>query len=251
MNNSLIFYCILAILIGEFILATVLNYLNSRRFKNPVPKDLEDVYNTEEYQKSQSYKLTNYRFEILTSTFSLVLVLGFLIFGGFGWVDNLVSRFTQNSIIQALSFFGIIMIGSDILSTPFSYYQTFVIEEKFGFNKTTSKTFILDKLKGWLMIVVLGSIILSLVIWFFQWAGTSFWIYTWGLVAVFTLFINLFYSKLIVPLFNKQEPLEGGSLKEKIESYAANVGFELNNIFVINGSKRSTQPTCLGVFPSG
>ena len=133
------------------------------------------------------------------------------------------------------------MLGSDILNTPFSYYQTFVIEEKFGFNKTTHKTFLIDKLKQWAMTIIIGGGILSLVIWFFQWASTNFWLYTWGLITIFILFMNLFYSKLIVPLFNKQEPLEEGSLKEKIEQYATNVGFDLQHIFVINGSKRSTK----------
>ncbi len=241
MSHTFIFYCILAILIGDFLLSTVLNYLNAKKFRDPVPEDVEDVYNTEEYEKSQDYKLTNYKFGIVTSTFSLVLIIGFLIFGGFGYVDNLVRDWTNNQIIQALLFFGIIMIGSDFLGTPLSYYQTFVIEEKFGFNNTTKSTFILDKIKSWLMTIVIGGVILSLVIWFYQWSGKNFWVYTWILVALFTVFMNLFYSKLIVPLFNKQEPLERGSLKQKIESYASNVGFELNNIFVINGSKRSTK----------
>lgn len=241
MDKSLVFYCILFILIGEFILATVMNYLNAKRFKDPIPKDLSDVYNTEEYVKSQDYKLTNYKFGIFTSIFSLTLILLFLFFGGFAWVDNIAQSQSENIIIQALIFFGIIMIGSDILNIPFSYYQTFIIEEKFGFNKTSKATFFVDKLKQWAMTVVVGGGILSMVIWFFQWAGTNFWLYTWALVAVFTLFMNLFYSKLIVPLFNKQEPLEAGSLKEKIENYAAQVGFDLQNIFVINGSKRSTK----------
>ena len=241
MDKSLVFYCILFILIGEFILATVMNYLNAKRFKDPIPKDLSDVYNTEEYAKSQDYKLTNYKFGIFTSIFSLTLILLFLFFGGFAWVDNIAQSQSENIIIQALIFFGIIMIGSDILNIPFSYYQTFIIEEKFGFNKTSKATFFVDKLKQWAMTVVVGGGILSLVIWFFQWAGTNFWLYTWALVAVFTLFMNLFYSKLIVPLFNKQEPLEAGSLKEQIENYAAQVGFDLKNIFVINGSKRSTK----------
>lgn len=241
MDKSLVFYCILFILIGEFILATVMNYLNAKRFKDPIPKDLSDVYNTEEYAKSQDYKLTNYKFGIFTSIFSLTLILLFLFFGGFAWVDNIAQSQSENIIIQALIFFGFIMIGSDILNIPFSYYQTFIIEEIFGFNKTSKATFFVDKLKQWAMTVVVGGGILSLVIWFFQWAGTNFWLYTWALVAVFTLFMNLFYSKLIVPLFNKQEPLEAGSLKEKIENYAAQVGFDLQNIFVINGSKRSTK----------
>ncbi|WP_291960040.1 M48 family metallopeptidase [Maribacter sp.] len=241
MDNTIVFYCILFILIAEFILATVMNYLNAQRFKDPIPEDLKDVYNAEEYEKSQAYKLTNYKFGVFTSVFSLVLILSFLLLGGFNYVDNIAQNQTDSIILQALIFFGIIMIGSDFINIPFSYYQTFVIEEKFGFNKTTKTTFLTDKLKQWAMTIIVGSIILSLVIWFFQWAGTSFWLYTWALIAIFTLFMNLFYSKLIVPLFNKQKPLEAGTLKEKIEAYAAQVGFDLQNIFVINGSKRSTK----------
>lgn len=241
MDTRLIFYCIIGILLSEYILATTLNFLNAKRFRDSIPEELSDVYSSEEYRKSQEYKWTNYRFGILTSTFSILLILSILIFGGFGWIDNLVFNLTGNSTLQSLVFFGIIMIGSDLLNTPFSYYQTFVIEEKFGFNKTTIKTFITDKLKGWVMIIVFGGGIVAMVLWFFEWMGTSFWLYTWGLITIFTVFMNLFYSKLIVPLFNKQEPLEEGSLKTKIESYAKNVGFELKNIFVINGSKRSTK----------
>jgi len=241
MDQTIVFYCILFILIGEFILATVMNYLNAKRFKDPIPTEVADVFNAEEYKKSQAYKLTNYKFGIITSVFSLVLILAFLLFGGFAWVDQVAQNISNNSIVQALIFFGIIMIGSDILNLPFSYYQTFVIEEKFGFNKTTKATFFIDKLKQWLMTIIVGGIILSLILLFFQWAGTNFWLYTWALITIFTLFMNLFYSKLIVPLFNKQEPLEAGSLKSKIENYAAEVGFDLQNIFVINGSKRSTK----------
>jgi len=240
-NDSLVFICIISILIGEYLLATILNYLNSKHFNDPIPEGLRDIYNTEEYEKSQAYKKTNYRFGLWTSTFSLLLILCFLLFGGFRLVDNFVTARFDAPLLQALLFFGIIMIGSDILSTPFAYYQTFVIEEKFGFNKTTVKTFFLDKLKSWGMIIVLGGVILSLVFKFYEWAGTNFWWYTWILIAAFTLFMNLFYSKLIVPLFNKQEPLEEGNLKAKIERYAKEVGFELKNIFVINGSKRSTK----------
>lgn len=241
MDKTFVFYCILFILVGEFILDTVMNYLNAKRFKDPIPNDLNDVYNAQEYEKSQAYKLSNYKFGIITSTFSLALILGFLFFGGFAWVDEVAFNYTSNTIIQALIFFGIIMLGSDILNIPFSYYQTFVIEQKFGFNKTTHKTFLIDKLKQWAMTIIIGGGILSLVIWFFQWSGTNFWLYTWGLITIFTLIMNLFYSKLIVPLFNKQVPLEVGSLKEKIEHYAASVGFDLQHIFVINGSKRSTK----------
>jgi STE24 endopeptidase len=143
--------------------------------------------------------------------------------------------------LVALIFFGIIMLGSDFLTTPFSYYQTFVIEKKFGFNKSTKKIFWLDKLKGWLISILIGGGVLAIIMWFYQQTGKNFWIYAWILIAVFSLFINLFYAKLIVPLFNKQTPLENGELKTAIEKYAGNVGFRLNNIFVIDGSKRSTK----------
>ena len=241
MTSTPLFYIIITILIIQFVMETVLDYLNASHYDKPVPKELNDVFDEKEYQKSQEYKKANYRFGLLTSTFSLFLTLGFLVLGGFEWIDSIVRDITENIIAMALLFFGIIMIGSDIITTPFSYYQTFVIEESFGFNKSTQKLFFFDKLKGWLMMSVLGGGILALVIWFFQWAGSNFWIYAWAVITFFTLFMNLFYSKLIVPLFNKQTPLENGSLKSKIESYAQKVGFELKNIFVIDGSKRSTK----------
>ncbi|CAM4222371.1 M48 family metallopeptidase [Zobellia roscoffensis] len=238
---STLFYIIITILVLQFILETVLDRLNAQRYNDPVPKELNDVFDQAEYKKSQEYKKTNYNFGLITSSFSFILTLGFLIFGGFEWVDQMVRSVTTEPIPTALMFFGIIMIGNDIVTVPLSYYSTFVIEEKFGFNKTTKGIFFLDKIKGWLMMAVVGGAILSLIIWFFQLTGSYFWIYAWGLVAVFTIFMNLFYSKLIVPLFNKQTPLEDGSLKTKIETFAKNVGFELNNIFVIDGSKRSTK----------
>ncbi len=241
MNSTLLFYIIIVIIVLQFLMETVLDYLNSRKFQDPIPEELQDVFDKKEYLKSQAYKKDNYKFGILSSSFSLVLTLGFLIFGGFEWLDLLVRNITENQILMALLFFGIIMIGSDIITTPFSYYQTFVIEEKYGFNKSTRKLFFIDKIKGWLMMAILGGGILSMVIWFFQFAGINFWIYALGLIAIFTVFMNLFYSRLIVPLFNKQIPLEDGSLKSKIENYTRKVGFKLQNIFVIDGSKRSTK----------
>lgn len=241
MTASSLFYVIIAILVIEFVIETILDYLNSKRYRDPIPEDLQDVFDADEYQKSQNYKMTNYKFGLLTSGFSLLLTLGFLIFGGFDWLDGIARGISDNSIIMALVFFASIMIGSDIITTPFAYYKTFVIEEKFGFNKTTKTTFLLDKLKGYIMMAIIGGGITALIIWFFEWAGTDFWIYAWVVVSVFTLIMNLFYSRLIVPLFNKQKPLEEGSLKSKIESYAQKVGFELKNVFVIDGSKRSTK----------
>ncbi|MBJ6368358.1 M48 family metallopeptidase [Snuella sedimenti] len=241
MTANTLFYIIIGIIVINFIVDKIISALNAKHFNDNLPKDLQDVYDDAEYKKSQSYKLTNYKFGLLTSTFSLLLTLGFLVFDGFEFVDTIARSYSNNSIIIALLFFGIIMIGSDIITTPFSYYSTFVIEEKFGFNKTTKKTFFLDKLKGWLMMIIVGGGLLALIIWFYELTKSQFWLYTWGLIAIFTIFMNMFYSKLIVPLFNKQTPLEAGSLRDKISEYAKTVGFKLDKIFVIDGSKRSTK----------
>ena len=241
MTANTLFYIIIAIIVINFIIDKILDMLNAKHFNDQLPKEVVDVYDEDEYKKSQNYKATKYRFGIVTSTFSVLLTLGFLFFDGFEFVDNIARSYSDNPIVVALIFFGIIMIGSDIVSLPFSYYSTFVIEEKFGFNKTTLKTFILDKIKGWLMMAILGGGILALIVWFYQTAGSYFWLYAWGLVAVFTLFMNMFYSKLVVPIFNKQKPLEDGALCDKISAYANTVGFKLDKIFVIDGSKRSSK----------
>ncbi|MDO1501147.1 M48 family metallopeptidase [Winogradskyella maritima] len=241
MTADTLFYIIIGIIILNFIIDKWLDALNAKHFDDPIPEPLRDVYDAEKYEKSQQYKKVNYSFGIWSSLFSLGLTLAFLFLDGFEYVDNLARSFTDSPIGVALIFFGIIMLGSDIISTPFAYYKTFVIEEEFGFNKTTKRLFFIDKLKGLLMTAVIGGLILSAIIWFYQQTQDNFWWYTWTLVGVFTLFMNLFYSRLIVPLFNKQTPLEDSDLKTKISNYAQSVGFSLNKIFVIDGSKRSTK----------
>ncbi len=241
MTATTLFYIIIAIIIVNFIIDKILDALNAKHFNDAIPNELKDVYDDAEYKKSQAYKLTNYKFGVWSSTFSVALTLAFICFGGFEYVDVLARRFSDNSIVIALVFFGIIMFGSDILSTPFSYYKTFVIEERFGFNKTTIKTFILDKVKGVLMMAVIGGGILTLIIYIFQLTQQHFWLYAWAIITIFSVFMNMFYAKLIVPLFNKQTPLEESSLRHKISEYAQSVGFNLEKIFVIDGSKRSTK----------
>ena len=144
MTSTILFYIIISIIVINFIVDKILNALNAQHYNDALPKELIDVYDEAEYKKSQDYKATNYKFGIITSTFSVILTLGFLFLDGFEFVDNIARSYSQDPIIIALIFFGIIMICSDILTTPFSYYSTFVIEERFGFNKTTKKTFILD-----------------------------------------------------------------------------------------------------------
>ncbi|QIE58017.1 M48 family metallopeptidase [Rasiella rasia] len=241
MSPQTIFYIIIAIIIGNFILDKWLDALNAKHFNDALPNEISDVYDPQEYQKSQRYKKEKYRFALITSTLSIIATLAFFVFDGFALIDTWARSFSENTIVIALLFFGIIMFLSDVLSTPFSYYNTFVIEEKYGFNKTNVTTFFLDKLKGWIMMGVVGGILLAAIIWFYETTGSLFWLYAWGLVTIFTVFMNLFYARLIVPLFNKQSPLEDGGLRTKIEAYAKQVNFSLAHIFVIDGSKRSTK----------
>ena len=241
MEPSTLFNILITILLIKFVIDSVLNHLNARHFNDTLPNDVSDVYEINEYQKSQTYKRTNHNFSKITSLFSLITTLLFFFFNGFSIVDEIARGFSNNIIIITLIFFGIIIIGSDIISIPFSLYKTFVIEEKFGFNKSTKKLFFLDKIKGLLMTIILGGSILSIITWFYEFTGNYFWIYTWLLITTFSVFLNMFYSKLIVPLFNEQTILEEGDLKNEIVKYVNSVGFKANNIYVLNGSKRSTK----------
>ncbi|MGV8946113.1 MAG: M48 family metallopeptidase, partial [Lutibacter sp.] len=241
MTPQTLFYILIGIIIVKFLFDNFINFLNAKHFNDVIPQELEGIYNEVEYLKSQAYKNENYKFSLVTGVISIIVTLLFFIFEGFAFVDHIARSFSDNTIVITLIFFGIIMFASDILSLPFSYYATFVIEEKFGFNKTSKKTFVLDKIKGWLMMIFLGGGILALITWFYQLTTNLFWLYAWGLMCIITIFMNLFYSKLIVPIFNKQTPLENGDLKNKIENFAKKIGFKLENVFVIDGSKRSTK----------
>lgn len=241
MTPQILFYILITIIIVKFLFDTFLGSLNSKHFNDAIPAELEGIYNEDEYLKSQAYKKSNYNFSVITGVISIIATLLFFIFEGFAFVDNLARSFSDNTIIITLIFFGIIIFAGDFLSLPFSYYVTFVIEEKFGFNKTTKKTFVFDKIKGWFMLIFMGGGVLALITWFYQLTTTDFWLYAWALMTVITVFMNLFYSKLIVPIFNKQTPLESGELKNEIENFAKKVGFKLDNVFVIDGSKRSTK----------
>ncbi len=236
-----IFYIIVGILIFDFLLERLLDYLNSSKINTEVPEELKGIYDDEKYAKQQSYKKENDRFSFLTSSFSIVVMMLMLFLGGFDYVNRLSVNIVDHYILTSLLFFGVLMFASDIINIPFSIYNIFVIEEKYGFNKTTIKTYIFDKLKGWVLMSLIGGGILSVIIWFYGETAEYFWLYAWGLVTVFLIFTTMFYSTLIVPLFNKQKPLEEGPLRDAIQDFCGKAGFKLDNLFVIDGSKRSTK----------
>ncbi len=236
-----VFYIIIAIVIFEYLLERWLDYLNSKNRTAQLPDELKGVYDEEKYKKSIDYDKVNSKFATITSTLNFFLIILMLSLGGFALVDQMAGEFTSNPIIKALVFFAILGIVSDILHTPFSIYDTFVIEQKFGFNKTTVKTFIFDKIKGWLLSLIIGGGLGYLILWFYYKTTDMFWIYAWIITTAFLIFFVMFYSNLIVPLFNKQELLEDGELKEAIKQFADKVGFKLDNVYKIDGSKRSTK----------
>ena len=206
-----------------------------------VPEKLKDICDAEAYRKSQRYDKENKQLSLWSSSFNLMVILGMILFGGFAIIDNLIRELSSNLIIIALLFFAIIGFASDIINIPFSFYDNFVIEKKYGFNTMTIRTFITDHFKSWFIALIVGAPVLGLITWFYYKTGHNFWLYAWGLITLFSVFINLFYSELIVPLFNKQKPLQDGSLRTKIEEFAKKTGFRLKNIYIIDGSKRSTK----------
>ena len=239
--SEIFFIIIVVILIADYLFERYLDYLNGTYLSYDLPKELEGIYDAEKYRKQQEYFRANKKFSTITATVSIAAVLSMLFFNGFALADNFVRTYTTNPILMSLLFFGIIGLAADILFTPFSVYDTFVIEEKFGFNKTTVKTFILDKLKGWVLGAIIGGGLMALIIWIYDSTDNMFWIYAWIVVSAFMIFFTMFYSTLIVPLFNKQTPLEAGELRTAIEAFAKKAGFNLDNIFVIDGSKRSAK----------
>ncbi len=238
---NILLIVILSIIIFGAIWDFFLGELNRRSWSSKVPDKLTDVYPDEKFQQQKKYRIINYKFGLLSSAFSLLLIVIVLWFNGFAYLDSLIKGFSHNQYWQHLLFFGVIGLVSTLLSIPFSIFDTFVIEEKFGFNKTTPLTFITDILKSLFLGALIGGLLLFIVIWFFNWAGSYFWLYAWVVLAIFLVGISKFYTTIILPVFNKQTPLENGELRSSIEEMSSKAGFNLDNVFVMDGSKRSTK----------
>jgi len=239
MTPQTILYIIIGITVVSYLFEQVLDFLNLKSTRKDIPNEVAEFYDKEKYLKSIEYHQTQSRFSFLTSGISFIVSLLMLSLGGFGWIDQLLRPSFSNTTLLALVFFGVMMIASDILTLPFQLYSIFVIEEKFGFNKTTIKTFFLDKLKGYVLGAIIGGALLSLLIFLVNQIGPTFWIWFGIIAAAFVLLMNLFYTSLILPLFNKLTPLQEGDLKNAIQQFAQKVDFPLDNIFVMDGSKRS------------
>ncbi|MBS9523939.1 M48 family metallopeptidase [Litoribacter alkaliphilus] len=241
MDPALLKYLLLGIITLNLIFEKSINWLNVRRAHCLVPKTLEQYLSQEKVTESEEYQKTNYNFGLITGLFTYLITAIFILFGFFGDLDIWLQDFVGEPLLRSLIYIGILFIGSDLLSLPFDYYHTFKIEEKFGFNKTTPKTFFLDKLKSYLLSITVGGVLLLALFWLIHQIGSDFWWIFWAVAMVFMLAVNLFYTAWVLPIFNKLSPLEEGELKNRILAYANSVGFSLDNIFVVDGSKRSTK----------
>ncbi len=237
--EQIYYFIIIGALVGEYILSTVSAVLNMNSITEEVPADFRDVYDRDKYAQSQAYLKARTRFGLLSGTFSLILTLVVIHAGLFGLLDNFVRSHTTHPILAGLMFFGIIYLINDVIRLPFSLYNTFVIEEKFSFNRTAPKTFVLDKLKTYILTAVIGSAVIAPVLYFFNAFGPDGWWIAWGLLTLFMIAVQPLFVHVIAPIFNKFKPLETGELRSAIEAFAGKVNFPIARVDVMDGSLRS------------
>ncbi|MDW8332120.1 MAG: M48 family metallopeptidase [Cyclobacteriaceae bacterium] len=241
MTSDWILNLLLILVSSSFLLGELLEWLNLRHMRTELPEEVAGFYDAEKYRKSQEYHRELNRFGLLQSLFSFIVLLIMLLTGGFGWLDNVLRQYTTHPVLLPLVFFAVLGLASELLSLPFQWYGTFVIEEKYGFNRTTVKTFITDKLKGYVLGALIGGGLLTVLLYLINRLGPDFWIWFLLVAAAFMLMMNIFYTSWILPLFNRLTPLPDGELKTKIENLAQKVGFPVKNILVMDGSKRSSK----------
>ena len=250
MTAQLWFFIIISLVIFNYLFSNILDYMNHRNWKDEIPNELKDFYDKEKYKKAKNYALSKNKISLFSSSLSFLLVISLIVFNGYGIIDQFVSSSLSkffaslqisSNFIQSGIFFLILFILNSFISIPFSYYNTFVIEEKFGFNKTTKLTFFIDIIKSTLLSFFIGGILLFLALYLYENLNDGFWLWLWIGLSLLMILINMFYADLIVPIFNKLTPLDDGELRNKIEKYSKDVGYLLKNIYVIDGSKRSTK----------
>jgi STE24 endopeptidase len=232
---------ILVALLAEYVLDIVSDGLNLRNLKEELPNEFRDTFDEDEYAKAQDYTRTRTRFGLVSSTFGLAVLLAFWFAGGFEWLDTVVRGWGFGAIVTGLIYIGLLVLGRGALSLPFSLYSTFVIEERFGFNETTPKTFVLDLLKSLALGVAIGGPLLAALLWFLGSTGPYGWVYAWLVVTAVMLLLQFFAPRYLMPLFNDFEPLEEGDLRESILSYADSVDFPVDEVYVMDGSRRSNK----------
>ncbi len=240
MNPYLVF--VLVVISSKYLLGLVVNRLNIRHLDPRLPEEFKGVYNEERYARSQRYTSENSTFGLVQGTVSTAIIIPFILLGGFNYIDQVVRHLGYGPILSGLLFLGILLVLFEIIELPFSIYDTFVIEEKYGFNRTTAKTYVLDIIKAFFLSIIIGGPVFAVILWFFQETGKWAPFYVWAAVTGFQLFMMLIAPTVILPLFNKFTPLEEGELKSALENYARQNGFHIKGIFKMDESKRSSKP---------
>ena len=241
MHLNAFFAIIVAAIVFEYLLSTSAKLLNLRALEPEPPKGLGDIYDPAEYRRSQDYTRAKTRFELAAKTYRVGLLLAFWFLGGFNLLDEAVRDLGYPSIVDGLLFIGVLGIAFTIANLPFDVYSTFIVEERFGFNRTSPRTFVMDRVKGLLLTIVLGGALLAVVLALFEYAGPLAWLYCWAAVSGITVVLQFVAPTWIMPLFSKFTPLEPGDLRDRIFEYARSVGFKVGDIYVVDGSKRSTK----------
>ena len=241
MTAEFILYVFLFLVAFNYIFNSVLEFLNTANWKKNIPENLKDFYSKEKYAQARDYKIDKGKIGLVSSSISFLVTISFLIFNGYGLLNEYILSVDVLNKFHSQYFFTALFLINFIMGVPISYYSNFVIEEKFGFNKMDFKTFVLDKLKSFVISIVLIFTLTSLAVLIIDYFSSGFWLWLWISLSVLMILLNMFYADLIVPIFNKLTPLESGDLRSKIEKYSSEVGYSLKNVFVIDGSKRSTK----------
>jgi len=250
MTSEFWFLIIIGLVIFNFLFSNILDYINHKNWKDKIPPELEDFYDKEKYKKAKLYSISKSKIGLLSSIISFLFVISLLVFNGYEFLNQLVYSDSLNlflpfeintSFARSGVFFLILFILNSLISIPFSYYNTFIIEEKYGFNKTSKSTFFLDIIKSTILSILIGGFLLFAALYLYDNINEGFWLWLWIGLSLLMVFINMFYADLIVPIFNKLTPLNNVELRKKIENYSKDVGYLLKNIYVIDGSKRSTK----------
>ena len=234
---KIVVFSIIVIFFGFEVWLSNLNYRNRNA---DIPEEVKDIYDKSQYKKWLEYYMENHRFGLITKSFNTLVFILLLAFNGFGLIDQIAGN-VDSAILQLIIFLGIYQVLSILLSTPFSYYSTFVIEEKYGFNKTTKKTFVLDIVKNLILLALIGGGIVIGLFSLYDNFGDMFIILSWIASTLFLLVVNIIYVPIIVPIFNKLTPLEDGELKDMINEFANGVGYEVSKISTMDASRRSTK----------
>jgi STE24 endopeptidase len=237
---SIYFIIIIGMILFEYCLSLIVEALNLNALNRNLPEEFSDTFEKDKYIKSQEYTRTNTKFSFITSSFSLLINLSFILCGFYNAIDIYVRNLSDNNIIAGLLFFALLFVINDILNLPFSLYKTFIIEEKYGFNKTSFNTYWLDKIKGYFLTVIIGAPVLSLILYFFSTFISYGWLYVWIFLVAFSIILQPIFTIFIAPMFNKFTPLEEGPLLTRIKDYLKQVNFPVQRLEVVDGSKRSS-----------